>query len=117
MFCFTNLIWAQSRSCDEHILQLFLMTTIFWVLLKYYYNKNNNYLFLFSFLYGLSVVAHQTSLILAPVFVIWIFLILINNEPDKSINWFPLIFKMFFLFLLGLLYIFTCLSVPYRILL
>lgn len=92
-----NLIWSQSTNSEIYTLNLFLISLSFYALIQFSLNKKNNYLLLFSFIYGLSIVSHQTNLVFAPVFSIWI----LWNKRKVLFNQ-KLILKMFLLFILGL---------------
>lgn len=92
-----NLIWSQSTNSEVYTLNLFLVSLVFWAMLKYMHKKDNRYLFLFSFLFGLSTVSHQSNLVFAPVFAFWI----IYDKREKILRN-NLILKMFLLFTLGL---------------
>ncbi len=91
-----NLIWSQSTNAEVYTLNMFLLILNFFVLTKFSITHKTKYLNLFAFLYGLNIVAHQTSFIFAPVFGIWI----LYNYKEIIKN-FRLIISMGLLFILG----------------
>lgn len=93
----TNLIWSQSTNSEVYTLNMFLLTLNFSILIKFGLTKNLKFLKLFSFLYGLNIVAHQSALVFSPIFILWILL----NKPDIIKN-LRILTIMFLLFLLGL---------------
>ncbi len=94
---FINLIWSQSTNSEVYTLNLLLLTINIFLLLKFYISKNIKLIYLFSFLYGLNIVAHQTSAIFAPLFAVWI----IYNKKDILKEYKTLLIS-FSLFILGL---------------
>ncbi len=92
-----NLIWSQSTNTEVYTLNLLFLVLNLFLITKFTFSKKIKYLRLFSFIYGLNIVAHQTSSILAPIFGLWIIYIYpkIMKKPR-------VIFSMFILFILGL---------------
>ncbi len=93
----TNLIWSQSTNAEVYTLNMFFLILNFFILTKFGITKEIKYLKLFALLYGLNIVAHQTSLIFAPIFGGWI----IYNYPE-ILKKTKLILTMSLLFILGL---------------
>lgn len=98
ILAFSATFWSQSVIAEVYTLNTFFVALLVLILLTWQEKLHNKYLYLFSFLYGLSLTNHTASVLLAPAFAGFIVL------TDKSIveNW-KLILKMFGLFLAGLL--------------
>ncbi len=105
-FPFMNLIWSQSTNSEVYTLNLFILTLNFFFLINYYFSKNEKFFYLFSFFYGLNIVAHQTSLIFAPIFALWIYI-----SKKEILKEYKIIIFSFLLFVGGLL---TYIYLPIR---
>ncbi|MAF13476.1 MAG: hypothetical protein CMI53_01110 [Parcubacteria group bacterium] len=97
MFAFSPVFWSQSLIAEVYTLNTFFVALLILILLIWQENKKNKYLLWFAFLFGLSLTNHTMSVLLAPAFGLYILL----SDKSFNTNW-KLIFKMFFLFLLGL---------------
>ncbi|MBP7793081.1 MAG: DUF2723 domain-containing protein [Candidatus Goldbacteria bacterium] len=105
-FCivFSYTIWSEALSAKGGIytLNLFFVTFLTWIIFKWSGNTNVKWLYLFSFIYGLSYANHWESIIvITPAFLIFVFLILKKYNLFKSFK--PRNFFIFFiLFLSGI---------------
>jgi len=70
---FTGLCWGQAVSAEVYPLQVSLSLMAMFVFLKASHEADFRYVYLGSFLFGLSVVAHYSALLLAPGFVFYLF--------------------------------------------
>ena len=94
---FTNLFWNSSVVAEVYSLNVFFVSLIIYLLLLWQERKENRYLLWSVFLFGLSLTNHQMIALMAPGFLIFVFLV------DKKIFKNPdLILKFLCLFVLGL---------------
>ncbi|MBN1897991.1 MAG: tetratricopeptide repeat protein [Spirochaetes bacterium] len=68
-----DLIWSQSTRSEVYSLNLLLIILNFFVFFRFQITGKIKYIRLFAFLYGLNIIAHQSSIIFAPVFILWLF--------------------------------------------
>lgn len=97
LLAFSATFWSQSVIAEVYTLNTFLIALLILILLKWQDNTKDKYLLWFSFLYGLTLTNHTTTILIAPAFTIFIIFV------DRAIlkKW-KLILKMFLLFLVGL---------------
>jgi len=97
LLAFSPIFWSQSIIAEVYTLNTFFVCILILFLLFWEKDKNNKYLYWFSFTYGLSLTNHTMLVLLAPAFTLYILFI------NKKIvfNW-KIILKMFLLFLFGL---------------
>lgn len=97
LLAFSSTFWSQSVIAEVYTLNTFLITLLILVLLHWQVARKDKYLLWFSFLYGLTLTNHTTTILIAPAFTIFIIFV------DRAIlkKW-KLILKMFLLFLVGL---------------
>ncbi|MFA5021898.1 MAG: DUF2723 domain-containing protein [Patescibacteria group bacterium] len=95
---FGPIFWSQSVVAKFYTLNTFFVCLLILILLIWSQKKENKYLLWFSLLYGVSLTNHTMIILLAPAFAVYI----VFTERKIILNW-PLILKMFILFLLGLL--------------
>ncbi|MFH1824903.1 MAG: DUF2723 domain-containing protein [Candidatus Firestonebacteria bacterium] len=110
-FAFSRAFWSQCLMAKGalYIINVFFLILIIYFLVYWSFDRKKRYLCLASFFYGLCLTNHHISLGFFPAFIIFIFL------KDKSVfKNYKLLFKMFFLFLLGLsLYLYLPLMASY----
>ncbi len=70
---FTGVFWGQATGAEVYPLQLSLSLGTIYALLKAREKADSRYVYLASLLFGLSVVAHYSALLLAPGFAFFIF--------------------------------------------
>ena len=97
LLAFNPIYWSQSIFAEVYTLNVFFVSLCIYLLLIWQEQKKEKYLFIFSFVFGLSITNHQMMLLLAPAFVLYIVL----NKKDILKN-FKLIKSMFWYFLIGL---------------
>ncbi len=66
-FAFTYTVWSQSVVAEVYCLSTFIMGLSIFFLLKYLKEPITKYLYLVSFLFGISITAHYTSLVIFPI--------------------------------------------------
>jgi tetratricopeptide (TPR) repeat protein len=71
---FLKTFWAQSVVSEVYTLNAFFFLATIFLLLLFKETKNKKSLYWLSFLYGLSLTNHNTMLLLAPLFVWWLFI-------------------------------------------
>ena len=70
IYGFSNTFWSQAVIAEVYTLWIFVLALTFLVLVIWIEKKSPAWLYLFSFLYGLSITTHQLSLFFAPGFFI-----------------------------------------------
>ncbi len=112
MFAFSATFWSQAVIAEVYTLHIFFFALNLLILLHWKEKqdvgdlKHIKWLYLFSFTYGLSLTNHLLSLLLAPAFLVYIFIKSFENLKLKmNIELFKpkFIAKMFFFFILGLI--------------
>lgn len=105
-FSFSYTVWSQSVVAEVYCLSTFIITLSTLLLLKYTFEPSFKTLYIVSFLFGISITAHYTSLVLFPilVFVVWL------KDKKQLVN-IKLVVLCLFFFLLGLS---TLLFLPFR---
>ncbi len=106
IFAFSATYWSQGVVAEVYTLWIFVSGIAILTLLKWTQEKADKLLYLFSFIYGLSINTHQLSLLLAPSF----FILLLLYEP-KLFKDFKKLAIMLCFFLLGFS---LCLYAPVR---
>ncbi|CUT02600.1 protein O-mannosyl-transferase family [Candidatus Chrysopegis kryptomonas] len=96
IFGFTQFFWEQAITFEVHSFQMLLMSLLLFSIFKFEKTDEANYLFLFSFLLGLSFTNHLTVIFLLPSLV-YIFISNFVRKVKPEV----LIF-MFLFFLVGL---------------
>jgi len=109
-FAFINLFWNSSVVAEVYSLNVFFVSLIIYLLLLWQEKKENKYLLWSVFLFGLSLTNHQMIALMAPGFLIFVFLV------DKKILKNPdLILKSLCFFVLGLaLYLYLPLASHFK---
>lgn len=94
------LIFSQAIITEVYTLNLFLMLLINFLFLKFIIYKKLNFIYLFAFLYGVSLANHQTPILLLPLYGIILHYGFLKDfeKPQK----YKLIINSVILFLLGL---------------
>lgn len=96
-FAFSYTVWSQSVVAEVYCLSTFLIASVILLVLRFINRGNISYLFLSSFLFGISISAHYTSLVLFPIIVFSVF------KRDKSLFLNVKVLSVcFFFFLFGL---------------
>lgn len=98
IFAFSKTFWSQSVVAEIYTLNSFFIILTIYILLLWKEKKENKYLYIFSFIYGLSLTNHHTMLLLLPPYVFYIFIV--KREIIKDIK---LILKLLLLFFCGLI--------------
>ncbi len=91
------MVWQQATYAEVYSLNTFFFVLLLWSALHYYGHKADKRLYLFFFLYGLSLTNHFLPLALAPLIVIW----LLKEKPLTRNA--PLYLKTFSAWLAGLI--------------
>ena len=97
IFAYSDTFWSQAVVAEVYTLWLFMVASAIFILIKWTQEKTDKLLYLFSFLYGVAVTAHQLTFMLAPAFSLMVLL----YEPRIFARPKTIVF-MFCLFLLGL---------------
>lgn len=105
-FSFTYTLWSQSVVAEVYCLSTFLIGLSIFLLLRYTSTSSIRLLFLVSFLFGISITAHYTSLVVFPLIV---FVIFLKNKKLFFDVRFLSVSLFFFLFGLS-----TILYLPFR---
>ena len=103
-FGFLYTVWSESLSAKGGIytFNLFFLTFLTWIAFNWEKNRNNKWIYLFSFIYGLSLCNHWESIIvLTPAFFIFWLLISKKYNLFNSYNKKNILISLF-LFLIGL---------------
>ncbi len=100
----TPILFSQAIITEVYTLNLFLMLLNNLIFLKIIIKKNIKFIYLFSFIYGLSLSNHQSPVLLLPIYGIVLYKKLKKWMPQKIGK---IIIKSFVLFIIGLsLYIY-----------
>ncbi len=101
-FAFTSIVWEQATTNEVYSLHFLMVNLFLYIILRAYFTENCKLFLLSSFVLGLSLVNHLTSILLIPVAIYTFFK---KNEKgfDLSVNR----FKHFFFLLIPLLLAFT----------
>jgi len=94
------LIFSQAIITEVYTLNLFLMLLINFVFFKIIIYKKLNFIYLFAFLYGISLTNHQTPILLLPVYVIILYYGSLKNFEKHRRH--KLIINAVLLFFVGL---------------
>lgn len=105
-FSFSYTVWSQSVVAEVYCLSTFIIAFCVYLLLRYLSSPSYNLLFLVSFLFGVSITAHYTSLVLFPII-----LFVVIKKDFKQLYDAKLIFTCLFFFIFGLS---TLLYLPFR---
>lgn len=96
-FSFSYTVWSQSVVAEVYCLSTFLIALCLLLLLKYIDSTSDRLLFLVSLLFGISITAHYTSLVIFPIMLYAV----IKKNKNKLVD-VKLIFTCLFFFLFGL---------------
>ncbi|NQV09475.1 DUF2723 domain-containing protein [Candidatus Woesearchaeota archaeon] len=96
MLGFSRVFWSQSVYAEVYTLLTFFISLLILVLVKWKETKNIRYLYLLSFLFGLSLTNHMLIILLILPFMYYIL------KTDKRVLDYRLIIIMFITFLIGL---------------
>ena len=103
---FSFSFWSQSIIAEVYTLNIFLLAILIWLLLKWTAVRtqnqgnqpHNNILYLFSFIYGLSLTNHTMMILAGPIFLIYI----VIAGGKKIITDYKFMLGSLLLFLIGL---------------
>lgn len=103
LFAFADVPWSQAVSAEVYGLNVFFTTLTIYLLIIWRKTKNIKWLYLFSFLYGLSLTNHHLMALLGPAYILYIFW----EEPSliKNIKWYIIMLSLFVLGLTPYLYL------------
>lgn len=73
-FCFTPAFWSQCVVAEVYSLNILFLTLCLYILDLWREKKNDKFLYLFSFMYGLSLTNHYFMLLAGPFFILFILL-------------------------------------------
>ncbi len=93
-FALSKIFWSQAEIAEVYTLNAFFVAFIILILLKWSENREIKLLYLFFFVYGLSIGAHTSDILFMPVFLLFI----LWNDYRVFLN-----YKNFLLFLIFLL--------------
>jgi len=97
ILAFSPIFWSQSVIAEVYTLNSFFVVLCLIILFLWQEKRQNKYLIIFSFIYGLSLTNHQMMILLAPVFAV--FIILADRKIIRNLK---LILAMFSVFIIGL---------------
>ncbi|MDZ4221294.1 MAG: DUF2723 domain-containing protein, partial [Patescibacteria group bacterium] len=72
LFAISPMVWQQTTYAEVYSLNTFFFVVLLWSVQRYYKQKTNKQLYLFFFLYGLSLTNHFLPLSLAPLLLAWL---------------------------------------------
>ncbi|MFH1453238.1 MAG: DUF2723 domain-containing protein [Armatimonadota bacterium] len=72
LFCFSPAFWSQSIVAEVYTLNIFFLSVCMYLLQIWRESDKNKYLYLFAFMYGLSLTNHHFMTLAAPFFIIFI---------------------------------------------
>ncbi len=72
LFATGPMVWQQATYAEVYALNTFFFTLLLWSARYYYECKTDKRLYLFFFLYGLSLTNHFLPLALAPLLLVWL---------------------------------------------
>lgn len=72
LFAISPLVWQQATYAEVYSLNTFFFVVLLWSVQHYYKQKTNKRLYVFFFLYGLSLTNHFLPLSLAPLILAWL---------------------------------------------
>ncbi|MFH1453230.1 MAG: DUF2723 domain-containing protein [Armatimonadota bacterium] len=98
LFCFSFKLWSLSVIAEVYTLNIFFLSVCLYVLQLWRETDKNKYLYILSFIYGLSLCNHHAMLLAGPLFII--FIIWTRWQVLKDLK---LILGCIGLFILGLL--------------
>ncbi|MFH1454089.1 MAG: DUF2723 domain-containing protein [Armatimonadota bacterium] len=98
LFSFSPLLWSQSVVAEVYSLNIFFLSLCLYLLSVWQENKEDKYIYLTSFIYGLSLCNHHLMLLAGPLFVL--FVVWNSWEVLKKPK---VVFGSIALFILGLL--------------
>ncbi|MFH1453233.1 MAG: DUF2723 domain-containing protein [Armatimonadota bacterium] len=72
LFCFSPDLWSQSVVAEVYTLNIFFLSVCLYLLCLWRDTDKNKYLYIFSFMYGLSLTNHHFMTLAGPFFLIFI---------------------------------------------
>ncbi|MFH1453237.1 MAG: DUF2723 domain-containing protein [Armatimonadota bacterium] len=72
LFCFSPVFWSQAVVAEVYTLNIFFLSVCMYLLQVWRESDKNKFLYLFAFMYGLSLTNHHFMAIAAPFFLIFI---------------------------------------------
>lgn len=78
-FAFSAEFWSQSVIAEVYTLNSFFVALCLLLLLVWYETRNQRYLIAFAFVYGLGLTNHNTTHLLGPLYLVFVFFI--DREP------------------------------------
>lgn len=96
MLAFSRVFWSQSVFAEVYTLFTFFISLLIFVLIKWHETRNLKYLYLLSFLFGLSLTNHVLTILLMLPFAYYIL------KTDKRLLDYRLLIILFITFLIGL---------------
>ncbi|MEK6647540.1 MAG: DUF2723 domain-containing protein [Candidatus Firestonebacteria bacterium] len=99
-FAFTNTFWSQALMSEVYALNTFFLSVLIYILVLWYEKlqnqiSDNKLLYLFSFIYGVSLANHNTMVLFGPIAYGWI--ILCTPDILKKKNVLILLLALIFL--------------------
>jgi len=103
LFAFSSTAWSQSVVAEVYGLNVFFAACTIYLLIEWTKSKDLKWLYLFSFIYGLSLANHSLMALLGPAYLIYI--LWVDPSLLKNTRWYAVMAGLFILGLTPYLYL------------